>query len=209
MNINKKKNIILIVSLLIALFLALLLLINTNSKKKNIKHNEEKFVSQKIDLPFQSRVDKLNEFDSGKYLKFGWLQIQGTHMDLPILSYISSEDEDEIEYSYGWMSSGYITGENRPVIMGHNILNVSNEPMPPNDTLQNFEELMAFTYYGFAKENLYVQFTTDNDDVYLITYWFSAEDGKTHYISIEGKKEINGVKLTDYMYIPESFSLNK
>ena len=46
-----------------------------------------------------------------------------------------------------------------------------------------------------------------SDDIYLITYWFSAEDGKTHYISLEGKKEVDGVKLTDYLYIPESFSL--
>ena len=46
-----------------------------------------------------------------------------------------------------------------------------------------------------------------NDSTYLITYWFEAEDGKVHYISLEGPSELSGVKLTDYTFIPESFSL--
>ena len=47
-----------------------------------------------------------------------------------------------------------------------------------------------------------------SDGTYLITYWFDAEDGKAHYIALEGPGELSGVKLTDYLYIPESFSLN-
>lgn len=46
-----------------------------------------------------------------------------------------------------------------------------------------------------------------SDSTYLVTYWFEAEDGKVHYISLEGPSELSGVKLTDYTYIPESFSL--
>ena len=44
---------------------------------------------------------------------------------------------------------------------------------------------------------------------YLVTYWFEAEDGKVHYIALEGPQELSGVKITDYLYIPESFSLEK
>ena len=47
------------------------------------------------------------------------------------------------------------------------------------------------------------------DKVYLITYWFEAEDGKVHYIALEGPSELNGMQITDYLYIAESFSLNK
>ena len=47
------------------------------------------------------------------------------------------------------------------------------------------------------------------DATYLVTYWFEAEDGKVHYIALEGPEELGGVKITDYLYIPESFSLNK
>ena len=46
-----------------------------------------------------------------------------------------------------------------------------------------------------------------SDSTYLVTYWFEAEDGKVHYIALEGPKELNGVKITDYLDIPESFSL--
>ena len=48
-----------------------------------------------------------------------------------------------------------------------------------------------------------------SDATYLVTYWFEAEDKKVHYIALEGPKELDGVKITDYLYIPESFSLKK
>lgn len=48
-----------------------------------------------------------------------------------------------------------------------------------------------------------------SDGTYLVTYWFEAEDGKVHYIALEGPEELSGVSITDYLYIPESFSLNK
>ena len=42
---------------------------------------------------------------------------------------------------------------------------------------------------------------------YLVTYWFEAEDGKVHYIALEGPEELSSVKITEYLYIPESFRL--
>ena len=48
-----------------------------------------------------------------------------------------------------------------------------------------------------------------SDGTYLVTYWFEAEDGKVHYIALEGPEELSGVSITDYLYIAESFSLNK
>ena len=44
---------------------------------------------------------------------------------------------------------------------------------------------------------------------FLVTYWFEAEDKKVHYIALEGPAELNETKITDYLYIPESFSLIK
>ena len=46
-----------------------------------------------------------------------------------------------------------------------------------------------------------------NEGTYLVTYWFETEDGVVRYIALEGPAELNGVKLTDYLYIAESFSL--
>jgi len=48
-----------------------------------------------------------------------------------------------------------------------------------------------------------------SDSVYLVTYWFEAEDGKVHYTALEGPEKLNGKTITDYLSIPESFSLKK
>ena len=43
----------------------------------------------------------------------------------------------------------------------------------------------------------------------LVTYWFDAEDGKVHYIGLEGpeKLEENNIEIGDFISIPESFRL--
>lgn len=164
MKFEKAKKIILLISLIALISILIILIICLLSNKKT-----EKYIATPVTLKFESRVEKLNTFNSNQYYKFGWLQVQGTNIDLPILDYNSSDNYDEIDYSYGWVSSYYNDSENRAVLMGHNILNVSNEPMLPNENLTNFEEIMAFTYEGFAKDNLYIQYTRDGkDEIYLI-----------------------------------------
>lgn len=69
----------------------------------------------------------------------------------------------------------------------------------------------ATVQIGINKEytayQVYMYYPYDN--VYLITYWFETEDGKVRYIALEGPGELNGISISDYLYIPESFSLNK
>ena len=48
-----------------------------------------------------------------------------------------------------------------------------------------------------------------SDGTYLVTYWFKTEDEVIRYLALEGPAELSGTKITDYTYIPESFSLNK
>lgn len=48
-----------------------------------------------------------------------------------------------------------------------------------------------------------------SDSTYLVTYWFETNDGKVRYIALEGPEELDGINITDLLYIPESFSLNK
>ena len=47
------------------------------------------------------------------------------------------------------------------------------------------------------------------DKIYLITYWFEAEDGKVHYMALEGPEEVNDMKLSDFLSIPESFRIKQ
>lgn len=48
-----------------------------------------------------------------------------------------------------------------------------------------------------------------NDGTYLVTYWFQSEDGVIRYLTLEGPTELSGTKITEYLHIPESFTLNK
>lgn len=184
---RKIKRIILLLCILI-LVCIVFLLISINLKHEDTKDN---YVAEEITLNFESRVERLKSLETD-YYKFGWIQVQGTNIDVPILDTASAAAVDQINYSYSWMSPNYNTGENRPVIMGHNIVNVSNTPLLPNNELQNFEEIMAFSYYGFAKDNLYIQYTTDNkDEIYLIYaagfYDYSSDNAD----SLSNKKDVD------------------
>ena len=187
---SKIKKIIILLCLL--LLIIIIFLTSFMLKKKNNRKQEENYVEKEIQLNFENRIDKLNSFDSGDYYKFGWLQIQGTNIDVPILDSESSSNTDVIDYSYGWMSTSYVTGENRLVMMGHNIVNVSNKPMLPSENLQNFEALMAFSYYGFAKDNLYIKYTEDNkEEIYLIYAVGFYDYGYDNAESFNNKEDID------------------
>lgn len=161
MKFKKKK-----IAIMLIVFIILLLII-TSIVCYKLLNKESNY--QVINLDFESRIQTLEEFDSGDYYKIGWLQVQGTNIDFPILNYSSYEDVDNINYSYGWRSPFYVTGENREVLIGHNIINVSSTPMLSNDNLTNFEALMSFSYASFAEDNLYIQYTKDGkDEIYLI-----------------------------------------
>ena len=67
------------------------------------------------------------------------------------------------------------------------------------------------SYIGKNKEykayQVYMYYPSDG--TYLVTYWFDTGDGVVRYLALEGPAELSGVKITDYLYIIESFSLNK
>jgi len=180
MKFNKSK--IIILFLVLVLIIGILLIFLFNNKSDNFKET-------KMKLNFNSRVEKLQEFESGNFYKIGWLQVQGTNIDLPILDYNSGLHD--LDYSYGWRNVNYTTNSNREVLLGHNVLNVSSNPMLPNDKLMDFESLMAFVYSKFAEENLYIQYTKDGkEELYLIyavgfyDYWYDDGSG------INNKKEL-------------------
>lgn len=146
-------------------------------------------------LNFKDRINTLEEFDSGNYYKAGWLQVQGTNIDLPILDSSSFEDVDTISYSYGWRSPRYETGENREVLIGHNIINVSSTPMLSNENLKNFESLMSFSYAGFAKDNLYIKYTKNGKEGIYLIYAIGFYD----YYYDDAESMTNKEKIKDYI----------
>ena len=185
-----KKNIKIIVAVVVLLIICLsVFLVNTLTKKKE---------STEFKSKFSSRNEKYSTFNANGYTTLGWLQVEGTNIDIPILD--SSAADQEIEYSFAWLSPLYQKGGNRKVIIGHNVLNVSNKPMYPNKELRDFEELLAFTYYDFAQKNLFVQFNDweDTDSVYVIYaigfYTYGIDDSRSYMDNTLLDKYIKGVK---------------
>jgi len=150
-----KTGIIVIIILIIIITLFFLVF-------KDAFKNQEK---EKMILNFESRVQQFNDLEESNITKYGWLQVQGTKIDVPILKVV----EPMGEYSHGWVSTNSIGMKTRNVIIGHNVLNVSSSPMVNEEILTDFEDLMAFVYYDFAKENMYISLTVDGvDKIYII-----------------------------------------
>ena len=50
------------------------------------------------------------------------------------------------------------------VVFGHNIRNLSSNPEVGKKYFERFDNLMAFVYYDFAKDNQFIQYTVDGKD---------------------------------------------
>ena len=115
-----------------------------------------------------SRVEELkNEkpIENSSFKTIGWLKIQGTKIDLPIVySDIKNEAFPVQLESFGWAKEKFDKNSNYYDITGHNIFNLSKTPKIESDLYKRFEQLMSFIYYDFAKENEYIQLTIDDED---------------------------------------------
>lgn len=126
-------------------------------------------VSFKKYYKIESRVSNValandNQKDS-RYRTSGWLKVQGTNLDLPVLTGINDNTNFPVEMKkYVWSINGDGKFHNKIDIMGHNIFNLSSSPKLYSDDFYRFEELMGFVYYDFAKENKYIQLTIDGKD---------------------------------------------
>lgn len=121
----------------------------------------------------ESRVDKVDsakKYKDTTYKTIGWLRVQGTDIDLPILHSQEVDEKFPVELeSFVWSDNIEKGFHNYMKIQGHNIFNLSAIPKKSDESFHRFEELMAFVYYDFAKDNKYIQLTVDGKDyVYKI-----------------------------------------
>lgn len=177
MKLKKKEIISIIIVVLLVIFITTFSILLNNNKP-----------GIKMMVDFESRVDKLNTYDTDGLQKYGWLQVQGTSIDLPILS---DSVGGNIDFNYGWITTGSIGYKTRKVIVGHNVLNVSNTPMVNNPLLTNFEDLMSFVYYDFANENMYLSYTENGEDKIFVIYGIGFYD--YNYDSAQGLNEKNEI----------------
>ena len=161
-NKKKSKNIILFIITFLLLITAIVVGIKIAEK-----NNYSIEIKKKMKLSFTDGISKVKNFEDENALALGWIQIQGTNIDIPVVHASILYEDTDIDYA--WLNPRYIDGDNRPVILGHNILNVSSKPLLNQKGLKNFESLMSFTYSSFAKDNQYIQYNTlDESNLYVI-----------------------------------------
>ena len=167
---KKRQNvfIFLFIAVLIILILGILILLLVLNNK-----NEDSFVYNENYYDIRDRSDKIKEnkkTDASDYNTIGWVQVQGTNIDMPVLRAVGEGFTNPVEKEgYGWVESDDSNYHNVINVLGHNIFNLSSKPKLSSDTFKRFEELMGFVYYDFAKDNEYIQLTMDGKEyVYKI-----------------------------------------
>lgn len=160
----------------------------------------------------ESRVEELKKTkpieDSG-YKPIGWLKVEGTNIDLPIVYSDNRGEEFPVQLeSFAWTIKKFNQDSTYYDITGHNIFNLSAHPKIKSDMFNRFEELMAFIYYDFAKENEYIQLTIgDEDYIYKIFSVGFVDEGVTSFFPI--KSNASKSEIDDLISIFNNYSLYK
>ena len=151
---NKKKtNLIIIVSLVAVLLTVLLIFI--------IKP----FYS------YSSRIKNVKKVTNDGYPVMGWIRVQGTNIDYPVLySMDSNFPLEDVDIDFAWTNSDSMSLNPRVIVSGHNIRNVSKHPLVNEKSFNNFENLPSFLYYDFVKKNKYIQYTIDGKEYMYAIY---------------------------------------
>ena len=201
----KKKIVILLVILFLITFMFIIIKPKDdyNINLGNIDNNHK---NQLKNVKLESRVENLNKYNYKDFFTVGWIQVEGTNIDMPIFTSIFRrlEEKGDIspDFSYGWRHINYKLGENRMVISAHNIINVSSNPLRNVELLSDFEALMSFVYHDFAKNNQYIMYTDENgeESLYVIysVGFTNPMDEEYYSISYDNKDKldeyINSVK---------------
>lgn len=149
--------------------------------------------SYKIDSRVEN-IKKAKAKDTENYTTIGWVRVQGTKIDTPVIGFHEENSTVPVELGdYVWNFDDSEKFYNKINIMGHNIMNLSSSPLIGKEYFTRFDDLMAFVYYDFAKDNQYIQYTVDGKD-YLYKI-FSVEFEQTYKLELyhngtHTKKEI-------------------
>ena len=139
----------------------------------------------------ESRVSQLQEEmnkETQGFVNMSWLKVQGTNIDLPIVRSLVKDSSEKYPVQiekFGWTMEPDDNYHNVVNLMGHNIFNLSANPTISEDSFHRFEDVMAFVYEDFAKDNKYIQYTIDGEDYiykifaasyYILSIFISLEE---------------------------------
>lgn len=134
----------------------------------------------------------------------GWLKVQGTNIDYPVVySGTDKFENEDYDYDYLWTNSDSTKLNTRAIVWGHNIRNVSSKPLINEKTFNYFENLPSYLYYDFVKQNKYIQYTIDGKNylykIYAVSMVEKEEFSNNEYMDQSSRKEyIEKTKKNSY-----------
>ncbi len=113
----------------------------------------------------EERAERVEEYASeSQDTTVGWIRVQGTNIDYPVI-YPASQLEIQTKLDdFAWTVNNVEDITNYVYILGHNIRNVSSNPLITDENNTRFEQLPSFMYLDFIKENKYIQYTIAGED---------------------------------------------
>ena len=164
---NKKRNILIFIIVLSLFAICLYLLMSYKYYKVIDRKNQ---------------LEKFRSADNQKAM--GWIRVQGTNIDMPIVDYYANDVEDPTN-NIGWSFNYYKSQEEKMIIYSHNMKNVSSHPLINDPSQQRFEPLMGFIYKSFIDKNKYIQYTINNKN-YLYKIYGVSFQKKDEFDNYEG-----------------------
>ena len=149
--------------------------------------------------PVKARTEKIETYaqnDTDDYTTIGWLRVQGTDIDYPVI-YAPGYDFSGKTDNFVWNEVNSDELLNQVTISGHNILNLSKNPLVADKNHQRFEQLMSFTYLDFVKDNKYIQYTFKGRDyIYKI---FSVSYTERDNIPKFTREDLTSEEMNEYI----------
>ncbi len=149
--------------------------------------------NNKVIYEKESRVENTKKMRKKESEVLGWLKVQGTNIDYPIIDATKVDDFYDLKFDFLWKNTSNEDLEDKVTIVGHNIRNVSNKPIITDKSHTRFEQLPSFVYYDFAKKNKYIQYTIGGQDyiykIYSVTFSSTDEVVNEGYFYDDNEKE--------------------
>ena len=197
MNEKEKQNNIILLCLLVILIILLIIL----SIKKMFYNNNYYKIESRLD-----NLEKMKSKETDKYKIYGWIRIQGTNIDYPLIGSLTEDFSNPVNIEkFGWIMPDNYHYNNVINVMGHNILNLGVSPVLHDDSFKRFEELMDFVYFDFAKENKYIQLTMDGKEYLYQIFAAGIMDGYSYMTLPSG--EYNEKEINEYLKLVNDNSI--
>lgn len=155
---NKQKQ-LLLATLSMTILLVVMVILLINGLIRLIANNQTYY-------KIEERSKEIEEYSKGHQdnKAIGWVRVQGTNIDYPIIYASTETPVEKLLDDFTWVVDDAKELTNRVFILGHNIRNVSSNPLIADKNHTRFEQLPSFMYLDFAEKNKYIQYTINGKD---------------------------------------------